>query len=129
MEPSFGTLLFAVLLGLAGCAFTVTGLDEPPASPPTGSGSDQSRSTNAIPHPLESADLSLCPDPTSDPPGDLALPETPDLSPSCSDGITDGKETDVDCGGPDCPKCGVARACQVGTDCVTLLCLFARCAL
>jgi hypothetical protein len=28
-----------------------------------------------------------------------------DLAPSCEDGIQNGQETGVDCGGPDCPEC------------------------
>ena len=37
---------------------------------------------------------------------------------SCGDGIKDGAETDVDCGGGTCSKCGVARRCLASTDCV-----------
>src|SRR5256885_10212318 len=31
--------------------------------------------------------------------------------PSCNDGIRNGRETDVDCGGGDCGKCAAARKC------------------
>ena len=34
----------------------------------------------------------------------------------CSDGIKDGNETDVDCGGS-CPGCADTRACNTGADC------------
>jgi hypothetical protein len=30
--------------------------------------------------------------------------------PGCSNGIQDGSETDIDCGGPDCPSCESAAA-------------------
>ncbi|MEL6862827.1 MAG: discoidin domain-containing protein, partial [Bacteroidota bacterium] len=42
--------------------------------------------------------------------------------PTCSDGIQNGNETDVDCGGPDCPACptcsdGVQNGNETGVDC------------
>jgi hypothetical protein len=33
------------------------------------------------------------------------------------DGIKDGQETDVDCGGPTAPKCGEGKSCKVDADC------------
>jgi hypothetical protein len=55
------------------------------------------------------ADLTQLPDLTS--PADLTPP------PYCHDGRLDGDESDVDCGGPSCPPCGLAQHCFVGTDC------------
>ena len=48
-----------------------------------------------------------------------------DSSPSCSDGVQNGQETGVDCGGPDCPACpteptcsdGVQNGAETGVDC------------
>jgi hypothetical protein len=40
----------------------------------------------------------------------------------CADGVKDGTETDVDCGGSTCAKCGGGKACKVGTDCGTGFC-------
>jgi alpha-tubulin suppressor-like RCC1 family protein len=37
--------------------------------------------------------------------------------PSCSDTVQNGKETDVDCGGP-CPKCDDKKKCQSDADCI-----------
>jgi hypothetical protein len=37
--------------------------------------------------------------------------------PTCTDGIKDGNETDVDCGGPDCPQCNLGQRCNVDCDC------------
>jgi uncharacterized repeat protein (TIGR01451 family) len=42
--------------------------------------------------------------------------------PSCSDGIMNGMETGVDCGGPDCPACptcedGIMNGLETGVDC------------
>lgn len=46
-------------------------------------------------------------------------------TPTCSDGIKNQGETDVDCGGPSgCPKCVVGEGCVQGTDCVTGVCDF-----
>ncbi len=41
---------------------------------------------------------------------------------SCSDGVMGGTETDVDCGGADCPGCDIGESCSVGTDCLSELC-------
>ena len=41
---------------------------------------------------------------------------------SCFDGVKDGTETDVDCGGPACGPCGVGKACALPGDCQTALC-------
>jgi hypothetical protein len=37
---------------------------------------------------------------------------------TCSNGAQDGAETDVDCGGPACDKCGVLEHCMLNSDCV-----------
>lgn len=39
-----------------------------------------------------------------------------------TDGIKDGTETDVDCGGPGAPPCGVGKSCQNDADCVDKYC-------
>jgi len=36
---------------------------------------------------------------------------------SCDDQVKDGSETDVDCGGGQCPACGPNKACLVDSDC------------
>jgi len=38
---------------------------------------------------------------------------------SCTDGVQDGTETNVDCGGGACPGCVAGDACSVGTDCAS----------
>lgn len=41
----------------------------------------------------------------------------------CNDAVKNGSETDVDCGGASCPtKCGNAKACSAGADCVSGSC-------
>ena len=51
----------------------------------------------------------------------------PDLTSPCSDGIKDGQETDVDCGGPVCQACGNGKACGAGTDCSSTACCASVC--
>jgi hypothetical protein len=40
----------------------------------------------------------------------------------CMDGVKDGSETDVDCGGAICPPCGTGLMCEQGSDCVSTVC-------
>lgn len=47
------------------------------------------------------------------PPGDVG---------TCTDKTKNGKETDVDCGGGDCPKCGAMDTCTADGDCDTGVC-------
>ena len=46
--------------------------------------------------------------------------------PSCGDGIKNGTETDVDCGGT-CPKCVISKACASNGDCLNDTCLGGVC--
>ncbi|MFB6263489.1 MAG: fibrinogen-like YCDxxxxGGGW domain-containing protein, partial [Bradymonadaceae bacterium] len=46
---------------------------------------------------------------------------------SCNDGQTNGNETDVDCGGPDCPACKVAKTCSSDADCRSGICNGSTC--
>jgi hypothetical protein len=41
----------------------------------------------------------------------------------CEDGIQNGGEADVDCGGPECPRCAVGRTCRTRDDCATAHCV------
>jgi hypothetical protein len=45
----------------------------------------------------------------------------------CSDGVRNGAETDVDCGGGDCPPCGSGQGCSAGTDCASGVCTGGTC--
>jgi serine/threonine-protein kinase len=40
----------------------------------------------------------------------------------CSDGVKNNTETDIDCGGGQCPPCAVRGACRVHGDCRTFVC-------
>lgn len=41
---------------------------------------------------------------------------------TCTDGIKNGNETDVDCGGPDCLPCADGRDCVSARDCASAVC-------
>jgi hypothetical protein len=41
---------------------------------------------------------------------------------SCTDRVQNGNETDVDCGGGTCPKCGAGMKCQSRSDCASNNC-------
>ncbi len=58
----------------------------------------------------------------------LPPPLPPALPATCSDGIQNGSETAIDCGGPACPRCGVGQPCGGPTDCSTALCVNGVCA-
>ncbi len=50
------------------------------------------------------------------------------VAPSCADGVKNGTEVDVDCGGPACAKCDTTKACTVNSDCKSGLCAAGTCA-
>jgi len=43
--------------------------------------------------------------------------------PQCDDNKINGFETDLDCGGKDCPGCGQGKVCLLDSDCGTFNCL------
>jgi hypothetical protein len=45
---------------------------------------------------------------------------------TCRDGIKNGTETDVDCGGA-CPRCATGRTCNVANDCTSGTCTGGQC--
>src|SRR5262245_5776364 len=51
----------------------------------------------------------------------------PDLAVNCADGIVDGDETGVDCGGS-CMPCATGGGCLHASDCVSGLCINNVCA-
>ena len=46
----------------------------------------------------------------------------------CDDGIQNGLETDVDCGGEECEGCLGGAACNGPDDCLSTMCISGRCA-
>jgi hypothetical protein len=44
------------------------------------------------------------------------------LAPTCSDGIANGDEPDVDCGGTQCAPCAASKHCLKATDCASGVC-------
>lgn len=60
------------------------------------------------------------------------VPVTPTLdasppAPTATDGLRNGAETDVDCGGPGAPVCTPGQSCQQGSDCSDGVCTEATC--
>ena len=51
----------------------------------------------------------------------------PVMGGACYDATRDAGETDVDCGGPNCPKCAISQRCIVSDDCLSSICLDRRC--
>jgi len=47
--------------------------------------------------------------------------------PSCTDGIKNGTETDIDCGGGTCPTCATGKMCATGADCTSGICSGGQC--
>lgn len=48
-------------------------------------------------------------------------------APACNDGVRNGDETDVDCGGPSCLKCADTKKCALADDCVSGVCSAGLC--
>jgi hypothetical protein len=46
---------------------------------------------------------------------------------TCNDGMKDGTETDLDCGGGVCPKCGPNKTCLHDSDCLSDCCIGGIC--
>jgi hypothetical protein len=40
----------------------------------------------------------------------------------CKDGVKDGMESDVDCGGTTCPACAAGKHCGAASDCASMAC-------
>jgi hypothetical protein len=49
----------------------------------------------------------------------ICTPQKTCAAATCSDMVKNGSETDVDCGGPTCPKCANTKACAQDGDCVS----------
>lgn len=47
--------------------------------------------------------------------------------PTPTDGVLNGDETDIDCGGATAPKCARGRGCKAPTDCDTNACVESKC--
>ncbi|MFO0755193.1 MAG: hypothetical protein U0359_01775 [Byssovorax sp.] len=46
---------------------------------------------------------------------------------SCMDAMKNGTETDIDCGGPTCPKCANGKTCSASSDCTSGICQGGSC--
>lgn len=57
----------------------------------------------------------------------VPLPDGEESVGQCNDGVQNGAETDVDCGGGECPRCEQNRMCEESSDCTTRICDRGRC--
>lgn len=60
-----------------------------------------------------------CLDPADCLSGSCVLGTCVPAAPTCEDGVVNGDETDLDCGGPTCEPCGVGDTCVTWIDCLT----------
>jgi Sulfatase-modifying factor enzyme 1 len=58
--------------------------------------------------------------------GGTTVPEC--QAPTCNDGVKNGTETDIDCGGASCPQCSPGKKCNSTNDCVGNNCESGVCA-
>ena len=61
--------------------------------------------------------------PTSEPSSvPTNVPSSQPTGAHCGNGVMDGDETDIDCGGTSCPGCAESRGCSTFSDCLSLNC-------
>ena len=104
-----------VLLSLSACTLadpSGSSPAEPAATPPPDAG--------PAPQPLAES-------PQTDagaPDGDASCTGSACKPPSATDGVKNGDETDVDCGGSSAPKCAVGKSCKAHGDCTSDGCAY-----
>ncbi|MFN3199697.1 MAG: FG-GAP-like repeat-containing protein [Bradymonadia bacterium] len=58
---------------------------------------------------------------------DAVVPDAMPPEPTCDDGMQNGDETDIDCGGPECAPCGPGGQCLAPEDCDGIPCVDGFC--
>jgi len=74
-----------------------------------------------------SPDADVNPDADVDPDTSTCHDDDPSCAPTCDDGVQNGDETDIDCGGTDCAPCELQERCERGVDCVSDTCIEGIC--
>jgi hypothetical protein len=105
--PSYGTGTWSILSGAGGSISNI----HSPGSLFTG--------TLGVTYTLQWAIATVCNTTT-----DVVLIS---LGPTCSNGIQDGTETDIDCGGLCVTKCATGKHCLIGGDCQSGICTATLC--
>jgi formylglycine-generating enzyme required for sulfatase activity len=112
-KPARFVVGISLAAGLFGCD-----LVSPPGGPhpkdfgTQSSPTDTNDTTSGGPAPTATTDSA----PVSPPPAATTAPPSP------TDGIANGDETDVDCGGSSAPKCDTGKSCKTAGDCTTNVC-------
>lgn len=100
-----------VILLVSGCNLQDPNLQDPNAiSTPSPDADDQD---------ISDAENSQSPDSADD---------EVEPAPTCEDGMLNGDETDIDCGGPECEPCQEGLACLEAGDCASTFCVDSYCA-
>ena len=141
VETAVTTGSFTTELQAAAAVADVTTLDSvstvgvavvfSPSFPPTARPSPRPspRPTNHPTYPIGDDDQATrhpTPRPT---PGPTVVPTPMPTLVTCTNDVMGETETDVDCGGPDCPPCELGSSCEIDTDCQTSACLSLVCVL
>jgi hypothetical protein len=80
--------------------------------------------------PIDTTEMGMSTDTTSSTAetGETTSGTTSEPLATCVDGLENNTETDVDCGGPDCPACDDELKCDLATDCASQVCTDQACA-
>ena len=89
--------------------------DGSPGTEPTGTGDAGKSMTKDAGAPIIACKTA------ADCPSKICLPNNTCAAPTCSDGVQNQTETDIDCGGT-CAACDVLKKCKVGADCTSKVC-------
>lgn len=127
------------IVGLFGCALAAC-FNPADTDPETTSAAGSSGATSTTT--LSSSSSTSAPTtgaPTTDPSTDSTAGPTSDATTgttgasttgapaTCDDEVANGDETDVDCGGGDCPACAADEMCGENADCASMACLSGLC--
>ncbi|HSO31721.1 MAG TPA: hypothetical protein VLT33_04380 [Labilithrix sp.] len=114
---SCGALLLVLAAGgslALACSTSPTAVE--PGADDGGGGPGDPTADGAAPPPAACTKPADCPSRVCTAAGVCALPGP-------TDGVKNGDETDVDCGGTKAPKCDALKGCKVAADCSTGVCL------
>ncbi len=122
MRTLVATLCFAVTAGGVACNTSDPGASSTGEIPESGADASDGSAPDSRPD----APPAQCVKATDCPSGLCNLATKACLPASCGDGLKNGNETDVDCGGP-CATCDSLKLCNTGGDCTSGVCKDRKC--